>query len=415
MPGEKKYTRLAKCRINGSEDLIEVLNLGNQALTGVFPESIEDQVTEGPLNLILCPSSGLLQLGHSYDSSDMYGANYGYRSGLNGSMVEHLRRKVNSLISAVELSTGDLVLDIGSNDGTLLSHYPRHLKRVGIDPTAEKFSEFYAEGVEYIGDFFKKELLYERLGNIKPKIITSISMFYDLEDPFNFVKDVEAILDPTGIWHLEQSYMPSMLRTNSYDTICHEHLEYYSLEVIQSLIEKAGMKILDVTMNSINGGSFALTVAKNDSPMARNASLIDWLIDQEHRMGLRTPRPYRLFEENVYRHREDLVRLINTLRNDGKTIAGYGASTKGNVLLQFCGFSSDHIISIAEINKDKYYRYTPGTGIPILPEHEVRSINPDYFLVLPWHFRDSIIQRELPFLNSGGKLIFPLPEIEIIG
>lgn len=411
----QNYKRLESCRVSGSADLIEVLNLGTQALTGVFPGSLTDKVTDGPLNLMLCPTSGLLQLGYSYDNEDMYGESYGYRSGLNSSMIEHLKRKVQSLTNMISLKPGDLVLDVGSNDGTLLSCYPDYLRRVGIDPTAEKFREYYTSGVEYISDFFNTEVLLHTLGRVKPKIITSISMFYDLEDPRKFVEDIESILDPTGIWHLEQSYMPSMLRTNSYDTVCHEHLEYYSLEVIKNLVEKAGLKIIDVVMNSINGGSFAITVCKVDSPLRPNTALIDWLIDQEHRMGLRTPRPYRIFEENVYRHREDFVRLVSSLRNDGKTIAGYGASTKGNVLLQFCGFTSDHISSIAEVNKDKFYKYTPGTKIPILPEEQVKLMRPDYLLVLPWHFRDHIIRRESAYLNSGGKLIFPLPEIEIIG
>jgi len=239
-------------------------------------------------------------------------------------------------------------------------------------------------------------------------------MFYDLESPSNFVADIAKILDRDGIWHFEQSYMPTMLRTTSYDTICHEHLEYYSLHVVKSLIEKHGLKIIDVQMNSINGGSFAVTVARAESNYNSNNAIIEWMLGQEDRMNLNTPKPYLEFEQRVFRHRDDLVRLVKTLVGDGKSVVGYGASTKGNVLLQFCGFSPSEIPCIAEINPDKFGSFTPGTLIPILSESEVRAMNPDYMLVLPWHFRDSIIRRESEYMANGGKLIFPLPEIEIV-
>lgn len=240
-------------------------------------------------------------------------------------------------------------------------------------------------------------------------------MFYDLEAPIEFAKQIESILADDGIWHFEQSYMPSMLRTNSYDTICHEHLEYYSLQVVKTVLEKSGLRLVDVFMNSINGGSFAVTATKADNlSIKSNQPVIDWLLGQENRMGLNTPRPYRDFEERVFRHREDLTRLIRDLNADGKKILGYGASTKGNVVLQFCGITPDDIPAIAEVNPEKFGRVTPGTHIPIISEAEARAMQPDYFLVLPWHFKDGILRREKDYLASGGKFIFPFPEIEIV-
>lgn len=392
-----------------------MLALGTQALTGVFPKSKSESVTAGPLELVWCPDSGLLQLQHSYDLSEMYGDNYGYRSGLNQSMVAHLSRKATYLESKCSVKDGDLAIDIGSNDGTLLNSYSTNgLKRVGIDPTGLKFRQHYKDGVELIPDFFSAGLFKSRYPGKLAKIVTSVSMFYDLEDPSSFVSDVRDVLDKEGIWHFEQSYMPAMLRTNSYDTVCHEHLEYYSLGVVNRLLESNGLKVLDVQMNGINGGSFAVTAAHRESKQAVNKPVIDWLMGQEDRLGLDTPRPYRDFEERVYRHRDDLVRLIRSLRADGKSIVGYGASTKGNVILQFCGLGEKDISCIAEVNPDKFGSFTPGTLIPILSETDVRKMQPDYMLVLPWHFRDSIVRREADYLASGGKLIFPMPEIEII-
>jgi hypothetical protein len=409
------YREIDHCRISGSRNLVSVLNLGTQVLTGIFPKTTSEQITAGPLELVWCPDSGLLQLRHSYDASEMYGANYGYRSGLNQSMVQHLTEKVRQLERLVPVSSGDVVLDIGSNDATTLKSYANSgVRRIGIDPTGQKFSQYYGDGLTLVPDFFSAEA-YRSVEKQKAKIVTSLAMFYDLDAPVEFARQVESVLDDDGIWHFEQSYMPSMLRMNSYDTICHEHLEYYSITVVRRILADAGFKIVDVVMNAVNGGSFAVTAAKaSNAKVKPNAAVVNWLLEQEDRMGLETPRPYREFEERVFRHRGDLVRLIRTLNADGKKVFGYGASTKGNVLLQFCGFGPKDIQAIAEVNPDKFGSFTPGTHIPILSEQEVRAAKPDYLLVLPWHFKDGILRRERDYLADGGKMIFPFPEIEIV-
>lgn len=410
-----KVTQITKCRISESSNLITVLDLGSQFLTGVFPKNTSYPLTAGPLRLVWCPDSGLLQLEHTYDLGEMYGDNYGYRSGLNKSMVTHLQRKVMHLQRMIALHAGDIVVDIGSNDATLLKAYDVYgVKKVGIDPTGNKFREFYTDEIKLIPEFFSSKIYKESFGGAQAKIITSISMFYDLEAPASFVRDIYEILDIDGIWHFEQSYMPTMLKMNAYDTVCHEHLEYYSLGVVKMLLESCEMKIIDVQMNSINGGSFAVTAARKESCLKSNDALIDWMLGQEYRMALHTPKPFRHFEERVFQHRENLVKLVRSLNADGKSVMGYGASTKGNVLLQFCGFSIKDIPFIAEVNPDKFGSFTPGTNIPILSEFDVKAMKPDYMLVLPWHFKDGIIQREAEYLASGGKLIFPMPEIEII-
>lgn len=409
-----RYTALERCRIGGGTNLLQVLDLGQQALTGVFPKSRDEPITTGPLRLVWCPESGLLQLSHSYDLGEMYGDNYGYRSGLNQSMVRHLTTKINELEAFADLAGGDVVLDIGSNDATSLKAYATAgVTRIGMDPTGTKFSQFYTGGIQLIPDFFSASEYFSAGG--KPvKIVTSIAMFYDLEDPIGFARQIEQVLAPGGIWHFEQSYMPSMLRMTSYDTVCHEHLEYYSLGAVKRILDAAGMRAIDVKMNAVNGGSFAVTAVRAADPRRGRESVIDWLLGQEDRMGLDTPRPYREFEERVFRHRADLLRLLRTLAADGKTVLGYGASTKGNVVLQFCGVTTAEMPAIAEVNPDKFGAFTPGTGIPIISEVEARAMQPDYFLVLPWHFKEGIVQREAAFLANGGRMIFPFPEIEIV-
>jgi hypothetical protein len=409
------YTEINKCRLSGSPNLISVLSLGHQSLTGVFPRDPKQEVTKGPLELVWCPDSGLLQMKQSYNLEEMYGMNYGYRSGLNQSMVSHLQSKVRHLQRMRRVGAGDVVVDIGSNDATTLKSYTATgLILLGIDPTGEKFKKFYGDNIHLIPEFFTAETFRSKFPTSKAAIITSIAMFYDLEDPGKFVADIADILAEDGIWHFEQSYMPSMLRTNAYDTVCHEHIEYYSLHPVKELLSRNGLRIVDVQMNAVNGGSFAVTAAHESSRLVTNNAVVEWLLEQEELMGLHTPKPFREFEERVYQHRLNLLNLVRGLVADGKKVLGYGASTKGNVLLQFCGLSSNELPAIAEVNPDKFGAYTPGTLIPIVSEAEAKAMKPDYFLVLPWHFKNSILERESEYLASGGKMIFPMPEIEIV-
>lgn len=407
------YRKLDRCRVSNSTHLIPVLHLGDQELTGVFPKPGQP-VTAGPLDLVWCPDSGLLQLAHTYDASEMYGNNYGYRSGLNASMVRHLTQKVRFLEALVGLQPDDTVLDIGSNDATSLKAYgTQGLRRIGIDPTGAKFRQYYTDDIRLVPDFFSAAN-FRGVSDQAAKIVTSIAMFYDLDSPIDFARDIASILAPEGVWHFEQSYMPSMLRTTSYDTICHEHLEYYSLGIVERILAAADLKLIDVQMNGVNGGSFAVTAARKDSTRKSNHAVIDWLLGQEDRMGLSTVRPFREFEDRVFRHKSDLIRLLKTLAADGKKVLGYGASTKGNVTLQFCGVTTAEVAAIAEVNTEKYGCETPGTRIPIISEAEAKAMKPDYFLVLPWHFKEGILQREQQYISEGGKLIFPFPEIEIV-
>ena len=409
-------TKIEKCRLCGNTNLIPVLSLGTQALTGVFPRSTSDPITKGPLEVVKChgeDSCSLLQLAHSYDSAEMYGANYGYRSGLNRSMVSHLGQKVENLLARHPVSPGDIVLDIGSNDGTLLSNYPDGVLPVGMDPTAAKFREYYQPRVTVIPDFFSAEKFLAQTGGKKARLVTSIAMLYDLESPLDFVRQISSILRKDGVWHFEQSYMPSMIQVNAYDTVCHEHLEYYGLRQIQWMLQRGGMKILDVEINDINGGSFAVTAALESSDLSANDSQIRKILEWES--IFETLEPYEKFAMRVSAHRTKLCEKISAIRQKGALILGYGASTKGNVILQYCGLTPQQIPAIAEVNPDKFGAYTPGTLIPIISEKEAHARNPDYLLVLPWHFRENLIERESAFLRSGGKMLFPLPSIEVVG
>lgn len=417
------YKEISKCRICGNENLISLIRLGKQALTGVFPKNKSDKITSGPLELVKCHPQNdnddvchLVQLRHSYSSSEMYGMNYGYRSGLNQSMVKHLTSIVHGIVSAIDLKKDDLIIDIGSNDSTLLQQYPndKGITLAGIDPTGIKFKKYYPSHINLIPDFFSFDNINKKFPGRKAKVITSIAMFYDLEDPISFVKQIHETLADDGIWVFEQSYLPAMLETNSYDTICHEHVEYYSVRQIKYMLDKVGFKIIDVVINEVNGGSFRITAAKNNSSRSPKQSVLQYESTEKELM-LDTLKPYLTFKKNVEGHRQELIALIRSIQKEGKKIVGYGASTKGNVILQYCGITTKDIPFIAEVNEDKFGSFAPFTHIPIIAEKEARVMKPDYFLVLPWHFRKGILEKEKDFLNSGGKFIFPLPKIEIIG
>lgn len=412
---------IEKCRICGNRYLIPILDLGVQALSGRFPSGDEPDPPKAPLELVKCDNTensnacGLLQVKHSVPPEEMYLPNYGYRSGINQTMRMHLKSIVQRVREIVDLHAGDVVLDIGSNDATLLKYYETPgLRRIGIDPTGEQFLEYYTEDIELISDYFSSSNYHSVSPDKQAKVITSIAMFYDLEAPMNFVEDIKKILAPDGIWVLEQSYMPTMLKMNSFDTVCHEHLEYYSLRQIDWMLRKDDLRVFDVEFNDMNGGSFRVYVCHSNSVLKSNQKQIARVFSDEKKFKLDSEQPYKEFKERVFRIKDELYNFLATEKAKGKSIYVYGASTKGNVLLQFCNIDRTLITAAADRNPEKWGRRTPGTEIPIISEEEARKAKPDYFLVLPWHFRQEFVEREADFLASGGRFIFPLPEIEVI-
>jgi NDP-4-keto-2,6-dideoxyhexose 3-C-methyltransferase len=410
------HEKINGCRICGCENLVEILHLGDQALTGVFPKSKNQQVPVGPLQLVKCADGcGLVQLAHSFPADQMYGDTYGYRSGLNASMVKHLQGRVAAVRERVSLTAGDIVLDIGSNDSTTLRAYGNEgLRLIGMDPSGTKFREYYPDHVQLIPDFFNAKAFQEQFGKEKAKVITSIAMFYDLDDPTEFMRQVYQCLDDEGIWVFEQSYLPLMIERNAYDTVCHEHVSYYALKQIQWMVDRVGFKILHVELNDINGGSFCVTVAKTQSKHVANHTAVQELLDRETAQGYNDWEVYDRFRQRVFQHRDKLKSLLRQLKASGKDVCGYGASTKGNVVLQFCDVTTNQIRAIAEVNQEKFGAYTPANYIPIASEADVKAGHPDFMIVLPWHFRENILAREQNYLANGGNLIFPLPELEII-
>jgi hypothetical protein len=411
-----EHNEINKCRMCVGK-LKSLLNIGNLHLTGVFPKNKTDFVPKLPLHISKCNKCELIQLKDNFDVSKLYGETYGYRSGLNNSMVLHLEDIVKYLKDKVILKTNDIVIDIGSNDGTMLNKYnDEKLNYVGIDPTAKKYLHYYNKNINVICDFFTESNYRDNTTfnkNQKVKIISTISMFYDLPEPLQFVKDIHNILDEDGVWFSEQSYFPDMIKNKSFDTICQEHIEYYCLKQIKYMADNVGFKIIDIGFNFINGGSFyTLLVKKNSNKYIECTDLINKILNEEK----------LFFQNNIIENFNNEINIVKTqifelfhyIQNNNLTIHGYGASTKGNVLLQYFNITDKYLKYICEVNEYKFGRYTPGTLIPIISEEKSKIYNPNYYFVLPWHFKENIVQKEHEFLKNGGKLVFPLPNFQII-
>lgn len=409
------------CRVCGSQALTRVIDLGEQYLQGSFVKDGKEPPPHRkiPMSLVRCDPTrderacGLLQMEHTVPPAILY-SSYWYRSGTNNTMRRHLQNVVDEAVNLLG-RRGAAVLDIGCNDGTLLHSYPSGFERFGIDPS-DVAREIKGD-VRVVQDVFPSEELLSVLKDRKFGIVTSIAMFYDLEDPLAFVRAVKQVLAPDGVWIFEMSYMPSMLQMNSYDTICHEHLEYYSLSVLEYVLQAARMKIINAVLNDSNGGSircFATHIENFSYKSETFARNVKALRRSEFDLALDTDKPYKNFQDRINVHRDDLNSLLRDLRKAGKRIHLYGASTKGNTILQWCGIDNRIVEAAAERNPDKYGARTLGTDIPIVSEVDSRAMRPDYYLVLPWHFRHEFLEREAEARTRGTRFIFPLPSIEIV-
>jgi hypothetical protein len=423
VPRTSLITRVT-CRICGCRHLAPVLSLGDQRIAGAFadPKGGEPVRRASPLELVRCDMTqdqeacGLIQTRHTVPGSILY-SSYWYRSGINRTMTENLHGIAQAIESIVSLEPGDLVVDIGCNDGTLLDGYRSPgLRYLGFDPS--DVSRYAVEkGYDVVRDFYSAEGLRRRRPDQKAKAITSIAMFYDLENPRATVADVAAALAEGGIWVMELHYLPAMLEANAFDAIVHEHLEYYSLAVLERMVGEAGLEVVAAELNDINGGSIRLFIGHQGvhEQTPEQAEELGRLRVNEFELALDSPEPYEEFRQRVEKVRDDLLALCRQLHDEGKTIHVYGASTKGNTILQYAGIDSSLIAAAADRNPDKWGSETIGTKIPIISEEASRSANPDYYLALPWHFLDEFLEREHEFLARGGKFIVPLPEVRVVG
>ena len=399
---------IKKCRSCKSNNIVEVLGLGNQYLSEFRDD--DKKPAQYPLTLMLCTECTLVQLRDTTPQSELYTENYGYKSGINNTIKADLLDIVTKAVRRVNLSQGenkDVVIDIGANDGTLLSYYNKNSwYRVGIEPIkkwaneCEKFADFV------INDFFSLESYLDNLGDKKAKIITIISCFYDMEDPNKFVGDIANILAEDGIVIIQQNYLAGMLAQTAFDNIVHEHLEYYSLKSLENLLNRHGLEVFDVETNSINGGSFRTYI--------RHMGRVDRMRYQEEQLKLDNKWTYMLFALRVRNIAKQVHSFIEGEVKKGKTVYLFGASTRGNSLIQTCNLDNKLITAAVERNPEKWGKKIASLDIPIISEEQARKEKPDYLLVLPWFFKEEFLEREKEYLAQGGHFIFALPEFTVV-
>ena len=404
------------CRSCNGKDLRKVLSLGNLYISN-FVNKPHQGIKE-PLDLVVCKNCSLVQLKHNAVDPNLLYRHYWYKSGMNKTMIDALTDIVQKIEKLVIFEPDDLVLDIGANDGTLLRSYQsRHLIRVGFEPASNLIPEAEVFSDKIINNFFNYSDFHASFHGKKAKIITSIAMFYDLEKPNRFVADIAKILAKNGIWVNQMAYLPSMLELNAFDNICHEHIEYYSLLSLENLLRRHGLEVFDVELNDVNGGSFRVYIKHKGltfSPFINAQDRINTLRKKEKDLLLDTMKPYQEFEQRVLSQKHTCVDFIQSVVKKGKQVCVYGASTKGNTLLQYYGLTHQQIKSAAERNPSKWGLKTIGTGIPIKSEVDVRAEKPDYLLILPWHFLKEFMEREHEYLKNSGHFIVPLPNFRVI-
>lgn len=419
MHKETLAPKVEKCRVCGNTELVTCIDIGEQYLSSVFPENLDyrKDAVKYPLDLVMCRKAdktcGLVQLGHRLDLTAMYDA-YPYTSSTNSSMAKILQDVADSGRALKNLDSGDVILDIGGNDGTLLSFFKNDpYTLINIDPAKNVAS--LVEGTNYISvhDFFNADA-FNAVSEKKAKLIFSIAMFYHLDDPLKLARDAAACLDDDGVWIIQMAYLPAMIRTNMYDNIVHEHAGYYATNHLVWLMEQLGLEVFDVMENNVYGGSFRVFVKKKGCTKFPQTERLRANLKKELEEGLFELSTYQKFMQRIDKTRTDLQELCRKIKSEGKTIWVYGASTKGNTILQYCGIGKDEIVAAADSNPFKHGKYIIGSDIPIKDEAEMRAAKPDYLLSLPYSFTDSFVKREAELVASGTKFIVPLPEVKVI-
>ena len=405
--------KIKNCRNCKNTELFDLFSLGKISFTGRFPNTIRQNVPKAYLNVLMCKKCKLVQLDRNFDLNYLYGKSYGYRTGINKTMTDHVKKIVRKCSTLVKLKSKQYVLDIGSNDATLLNFYANDIIKVGVDPLVNKYKKFYKKINYKISNFFKIKDIEKIKIKKKFKIISALSVFYDLRDPNKFIKEIKKILDDKGVFVLEHVDLYYIIKNNIFDTICHEHLVFYSSKIIIEMMKNNGLKVFNHEYNEINGGSSRYYICHNKANFKVSKNIKKVLL-RENLQGIELKKTYKLFFTKILNEKIKLIKLIKKIKNEEQDIHGYGASTKGNVLLQFYNINNKVVNYIADRNPLKWNSFTPGTKIKIISESQSRKIKPHFYLVLPWHFKNEILIREKNIRKKGTKFIFPLPKVRVV-
>jgi SAM-dependent methyltransferase len=402
-----------RCRNCLCKNFFKIINIGKQPLSGIFYNNKKNRLPKYSLDLYQCKKCKLIQLSKDIPAEQMFGNKYGYQTSISRLMVNHLHKKVDYVKKNKLIRKKSNILDIGSNDGTFLNFFNKSHNLYGIDPSGIQYKHYYRKDIILIPNFFSKQKLdqyfYKTKKEIKFDLITSFAIFYDVNEPNRFCNDVYHSLKEDGIWIAEFSYFPLMLKNLTYDQICHEHITYYTLQVFKEIIEKNNLKIIDLNLNEINGGSIEIICAKKSSKRLANKSKIVSILKEEKKINFKS---YKNFNNRIIKVKKNFSSFFK--KNNKSLIIGYGASTKGNIVINHCDITAKNIKFICDSNKNKHNLFTPGKNIKIISKEMMRKLNPEYLVVFIWSFRKEVISEEINFIKNGGKLVFHLPKFHIV-
>jgi SAM-dependent methyltransferase len=403
--------KLKKCRSCNSTNFTNILSLGNLFLSDFVKTNRKPKAF--PLTIVLCKKCFLVQLDYTTPQKYLYTKRYGYKSGINQTMQDELKEIVQKALKKIGKNTKDItIVDIGANDGTLLKNYPKNVYRIGVEPITKFAKEANKHANKIVNDYFSFKSYQKSVKDKKADIVTAISCFYDMEEPNTFIEDIKKVMKDNGIFIIQQNYLVGMLQQNAFDNIVHEHLEYYSLLSLNNLLDKHGLEVFDLEERSLNGGSFRTYIGVKGKRKITKAVL---RIEQnENKLKLNNKKIYLDFAKRIKNNKQKALEFITNENKKGKLIYLYGASTRGNTLLQYFEINNKLIKKAVERNPEKWGKIIASVGIPIISEQQARKDKPDYMLVLPWFFKDEFLKREKKFLESGGHFIFPLPNLRII-
>ena len=406
--------KINNCRNCKNNKFFDLFSLGKLSYTGKFPKNKRINIPKEEIKLIMCLNCKLIQISKNFSLNYMYNHDYGYRTGINQTMSNHVKELVKKINNICDLKKDDVVLDIASNDGTLLNYYSPKIIKVGVDPLVSKYKKNYKNVNYKYSNFFEKKLLNKKILHKKIKVITALSVFYDLKEPNTFLKEISSIINQhEGVFVLEHADLLSIIKNNLFDTICHEHLAYYSVHIISDMCKKNNLHIFDIEKNNINGGSTRFYICHKLAKYKILTKKIEKFLMTEKKNKIDKLETYKKFFLRINNIKKKLKSFLLREKQQGKKIHGYGASTKGNLLLQYFDIGKKIISKIAERNPNKVGSFTPGLKIPIVSEKTSRSEKPDLYLVLPWHFKEEILLRERKMLKQKCKFIFPLPNIKV--
>ena len=399
------------CRNCGAEYIMKFLDLGLMPLANNLLRSKDEEVEKFPLALAFCGECYLVQLTYIVPPEKLF-REYLYLSSMSKTVVEHAKELAYKLIKLKNLSQNSFVVEIGSNDGYLLQFFVKEkIPSLGIEPAKNVAEISRKKGIDTIEDFFSVELAEKLSERKKADLIIANNVFAHIPDIDGTVRGIEKLLKDDGIFVAEFPYVRDMIEKNEFDTIYHEHVYYFSLSALDMIFSRRGLLLFDVERLPIHGGSLRIFVGRK-GVFEKSQKLLS-MLEEEEKAGMKAISFYSDFKDRVEKIKEELFNFLFDLKKKGRKVAGYGASAKATILLNFCEITDDMVSFVADKNPLKRGRFIPGVGIPVRSPDMIKEFKPDFVLLLIWNIKDEVMYDYRWYIEDGGRFIIPIPSLKV--